>query len=465
MSGQFCASINFIDKPISVQPKLSFRPRSNTFSSENQTYNSQFSYYATLPTEAICTENLTPWKKLLPCFGRSGLASLLNAIPLLNSNYLSLALDYQPVCGQPYCHSSSVSLRQTLSVVFTPPGFADGKQSWSLIKLFGNSIRSACSLSTYSHVLVDVSANNTDRGRTSSITPLPTFVIPSPIDQEHNHSLLYTDWIQNLKHSYQQYAIYDVNDALRQSDSNKINIANIYSSTIDRSTALADPPLTVSRFLTGFSMQSGGIVTRIRNRLTTPLNVTYLDVIPWYLRIYLHTLRIQSTGSNAFLTAKQMYYQPAKDRLNPHHLELRVELPANSETTISYDFDKSFLKWTEYPPDANHGVYVGPAVISARIPSVSFDLIFDPVPDFGTCSADHGCFVRLHTVPLLIHLPTPDFSMPYNVICLVSTVVSLAFGPIHNLTTKRLSLVQTSKLARPNLFKRLLSIFFRKQSV
>ena len=35
-------------------------------------------------------------------------------------------------------------------------------------------------------------------------------------------------------------------------------------------------------------------------------------------------------------------------------------------------------------------------------------------------------------------MATPDFSMPYNVICLACTVVALAFGPLYNLTTKRL---------------------------
>merc|ERR1712179_145641 len=43
---------------------------------------------------------------------------------------------------------------------------------------------------------------------------------------------------------------------------------------------------------------------------------------------------------------------------------------------------------------------------------------------------------------LLVSLPTPDFSMPYNVICLACTVAALAFGPIHNITTKTLVLVQ-----------------------
>ena len=41
-----------------------------------------------------------------------------------------------------------------------------------------------------------------------------------------------------------------------------------------------------------------------------------------------------------------------------------------------------------------------------------------------------------------MNLPTPDFSMPYNVICLTCTVVALAFGPLHNITTKSLTIVE-----------------------
>ena len=45
--------------------------------------------------------------------------------------------------------------------------------------------------------------------------------------------------------------------------------------------------------------------------------------------------------------------------------------------------------------------------------------------------------VTVHSETLLVSLPTPDFSMPYNVICLTCTVVAVAFGSIHNLTTRR----------------------------
>ena len=38
--------------------------------------------------------------------------------------------------------------------------------------------------------------------------------------------------------------------------------------------------------------------------------------------------------------------------------------------------------------------------------------------------------IRIYTEVLLVSLSTPDFSMPYNVICLTCTVVAIAFGSI-----------------------------------
>ena len=54
-------------------------------------------------------------------------------------------------------------------------------------------------------------------------------------------------------------------------------------------------------------------------------------------------------------------------------------------------------------------------------------------------------FLRLHTEILLITLPTPDFSMPYNVICLACTVVAIAFGSFHNLSSRRFEAVDSKK--------------------
>uniref|UniRef100_A0A183J2F3 Neur_chan_LBD domain-containing protein n=1 Tax=Soboliphyme baturini TaxID=241478 RepID=A0A183J2F3_9BILA len=105
-------------------------------------------------------------------------------------------------------------------------------------------------------------------------------------------------------------------------------------------------------------------------------------------------------------------YYPARDRLSPHYLEMSFTIPAFSQCDLSIEFDKAMLRWTEYPPDAHHGFHVPAPMVTQKS--------------------------TVQSLILLVTLPTPDFSMPYNVICLVCTVVALAFGPIHNLTTKRM---------------------------
>src|SRR5699024_5164076 len=135
-------------------------------------------------------------------------------------------------------------------------------------------------------------------------------------------------------------------------------------------------------------------------------------------------------------------------------------LPAKSHIEIRFEFENQFLRWTEFPPDANHGLYINPASVtfflSDQANSVQRFLpelfaLLNLTPGKVTSIA-HAAQqldllqqyhpLRLYTEPILISMPTPDFSMPYNVVCLVSTVLSIAFGPIYNLTTRRTRLIR-----------------------
>ena len=128
-----------------------------------------------------------------------------------------------------------------------------------------------------------------------------------------------------------------------------------------------------------------------------------------------------------------------------------LDLPARSQLEISFEFEKSLLKWLEYPPDANKGFYVNSAVITTVLPEMTN---FTGIPrrsstyfhTFSNVVQDSKVLVQLYTEALLVNLPTPDFSMPYNVICLTCTVVALAFGPLHNITTKSLTKVQPNEV-------------------
>jgi phosphatidylinositol glycan class T len=57
-------SLNFVDASNSLNPELTFRPAGIVSSGA---VNSSYLRYSALPREIVCTENLTPWKKLLPC--------------------------------------------------------------------------------------------------------------------------------------------------------------------------------------------------------------------------------------------------------------------------------------------------------------------------------------------------------------------------------------------------------------
>ena len=194
-------------------------------------------------------------------------------------------------------------------------------------------------------------------------------------------------------------------------------------------------------------------MTKLRNNAATSQRIVFLDVLPWYLRCYLHTLSLRNDKARGGLLKPLVTdFRPGKDRDRPYVLELVVELPAKSETLISIEFEKSLLKWLEYPPDANRGFDVGSAVISAVLPGrknftglgrrhSTFAEAMEADDSGEGGEAEHEAFYQLHTEKLLVNLPTPDFSMPYNVICLACTVVALAFGPLHNITTKNLQVV------------------------
>ncbi|XP_033101551.1 GPI transamidase component PIG-T-like [Anneissia japonica] len=414
LSGQFCASLNFIDSTTSIQPTLSFRPEG--LLPDGYPTDSRLLRYASLPRENVCTENLTPWKKLLPCTSMAGLGTLLQATHLYNANYHSLAVHVRPVCRDTICSQSSVELSQSLALVIDPTLSKLQKSTgWSLRNMFGKNIQGGCPLATTSVVMVDVSMNSTSN--LMQLSPNPTEVIFTTRGGDSR-----------------KYAVYDLHK-----QEGKLNIeAKMLTS---QKQAQATPPAVYGqKYLTGYGQEKGGISCILHNNdPSKSLRTIYLDIIPWYMRLYLHTIKI--TNSVKHIKAEKLLYSPGKDRTKPYILEMQLTLPPRSTTTISIQFDKAFLKWTEHPPDANIGFYTSSAVISTML--MSADNITSPEHHTALLTPsirnprESEFFLRIYTEGLLVQLPTPDFSMPYNVICLTCTVVAIGFGSIHNLTTRQ----------------------------
>jgi len=420
LAGLLCASLNKLDRTNYVQPIHSFQPMGVV--GANFTESVDYLRYGLLPKENLCTENLTPWKKLLPCKAKRGLSVLLNSgVIQKHSSFQSLILKIRPVCQTPDCDSVSTEMSQSISLVFDPAVYnkqAD-KTDWNLKHLFGIGLSSSCPMADTSNIFVDVSQGN------FQLTPVPDREVMSGSGT-------------NVK----TYGVYDLTtfspDGRIKNLGARYNKPHFYG-------IVHTPALTATRHLTGAGQEYGGIRTSIKNMGKDPITIVYLDVVPWFLRLYLHTLKV--AVENEPLMPVHTHYVPGIDRLKPYHLELVLKLPPRSTTVISIQFEHSMLRWVEYPPDANHGFYVGSATITAKIPdNRNATLISQEDSTFSYTIWGNpptvNTVVNIFTEILLVSLPTPDFSMPYNVICLACTVAALAFGPIHNITTKTLVLVQ-----------------------
>lgn len=418
LSGFFCASLNFIDSTITTSPKFKTENSKNFVSNKK---NKLFLLRAALPSEPICTENLTPFLKLLPVRGKAGISSLLDGHKVFDSLWHSMSIDITTECESTDCNLViNQSINSIIDVSRSLRRYSEGgipkptpgeklrcdeskgpdiwkcfplpdptDLTWNLEKIYGRKIKGGAFAddNQSSVVTVEVDANHWD----------------VKIEQLQNDEKTLTSLIDDKDKSKFTYVIAGESEfdlEFSSADTSNVN-------------PVPTPPLIASRSLTGYSLDQGGLRVSFKNPSTTEsVSFIYSETLPWFVRLYLHTLT--SEGSGEII---KRYYKPAIDRQRPSQLEFLITIPPSGSLTLTYQFDKSLLLYAEYPPDANHGFSIEPAVIT---------VIKDSEPQY-----------QLRTTSLLLTLPTPDFSMPYNVIILTCTIMSLAFGTVFNLLTKK----------------------------
>eukprot|EP00794_Sanderia_malayensis_P019072 gene19072-20987_t len=396
LSGQFCASLNYLNKDVTSSPLVSFRPM-GLWPKEKMNHTA-YLRYAVLPKENVCTENLTPWKKLLPCESKAGISTLFNSLHLYDSSYHSLAIHLRSVCKDDSCKSTSLELKQTLSSVYDPI-IADLQEVWSLGKLFGEVLKSACPLASTSKVLIDTSVGSGNSG-------LQLEPQPSSYETKHLHGKEF------------RYAVYD----LKTQDFRLPFDIRVKTVNLPKAGKIAAPTIYARRYTTGHREERGGVVSLITNEhASKTLKISYLDILPWYMPVYVHTLTME-VGSD-IVKPDFFKFIPAKDRVRPTIVEAVFSIPPKSTLKVSFSFGRSALRWNEYPPDSSHGFYLSSVVIGTILPDASnLTGISERCSSIsGNCIGHSPLFLRIHTESSLVVLPTPDFSMPYNVICLTLT--------------------------------------------
>jgi GPI-anchor transamidase subunit T len=112
LSGLFCASIGSLNELRTTSPNYSFRPKGQLpIVASNTTY---ILRHASLPYEHVCTENLTPFLKLLPCKSAAGIATLLNPHRLFDADWHGMGIHVT------WSEDEGVQLEMIFQAVFNP---------------------------------------------------------------------------------------------------------------------------------------------------------------------------------------------------------------------------------------------------------------------------------------------------------------------------------------------------------
>ncbi|KAK1306429.1 hypothetical protein QJS10_CPA10g01548 [Acorus calamus] len=471
LSGLFCASINFLESSTAYSaPQLV--PR----------FNLSGIRYGSLPREAVCTENLTPWLKLLPCRDKAGLAAILDRPSIYKGFYHSQRLhlvssEFGPNEGV----GAGIILVQTLTTVLQPDFQRTDEislqPSWSISSIFGRKIPGQCVLARLSNVflelekglVVELEKLGLEHVNMKGLLKNPIFELSGTPDKlvgevSQKSSVFY-------EFNVNKYAVDD-----------PLDLGITWKLPMVWSCLLA--PFHATRFLMGSGNERGSIAISLRSLHSdlglsssefeySPLGkhgctvrVVIFQVVPWYVKVYYHTLKIFIDGKTYALSdvIEKMHVSPSEDELSPGMMEIMFRLPCDMQSaTIIVDFDKGFLHIDEYPPDANQGFDIPSAIVSfpdfhASAYLTDKSLSNESLLLFRFQEKNH---VQSYTEVLLVPLTTPDFSMPYNVITFTCTVLALYFGSLLNVLRRRVGeeerFLKSEAAMKPGLLPNLLT--------
>lgn len=446
LSGLFCASINFLESSTMYSaPEWSFRQASGSLR------------YGMLPREAVCTENLTPWLKLLPCRDNAGLSALMDRPSIYTSFYHSQRLHLTSNASDLEGLNPGIVLEQTLTVVLHPSSQRTSlthisesylQPSWSLSSIFGRKVNGRCALAKSSKVYLQL-----ERGLVSELKKnigSEGYDVEANFELSFNPDRVLTE--ENSRHGIGSSLLYEFS-VNKYSNSKPFDLGLTWKFPVIWSCQQA--PLHATRFLMGSGNERGAIAILLKStdlNDSSPvadsasdgceLHVNIFQIVPWYIRVYYHSLQLfvddQLKAVGAFV--EKIHVMPSKDKISPGMMEMVLKLPCGVKSAaLTLDFDKGFLHIDEYPPDANQGFDIPSAAIS--FPNFHASMHF-PSNDSERKSPMLSKFqesspVLSYTEVLLVPLTTPDFSMPYNVITITCTVFALYFGSLLNVLRQR----------------------------
>lgn len=440
LSGIFCASLNQLDETKTCSSRFAQKTGSRPIPTAMR--------YGNLPREPVCTENLTPWKKLLPCHGVSGLSAFLRSIPQAEASYRSIQLDFRWLRGPSGDHfvelvlsSSSVHKRGTLSRA------GDGGRMLALnrvLKSGGARAVDRCPLASEAVVYLDMSHLPDGKARVVENTSAPTHVLHLEPPRGSNSMMALYDanshWSELLDARFQWQS------PRNASGGDRDGLPSLGAVARGRKGA-SGANVRISRSVTGFGQERGVLSIKLDNEdEEISASVTHFATFPWYFRLYLHTIRVTLNGEalvHPMAAFSSFHFVPSEDRADPAVLEFHLKMEPNDHLVIALDYELGYMDWTEFPPDPHRGFDVGSAYIDV-VPMVDEPRLINGLHGLEWSPYWHGAD---HATPryrtysaesMLVDLPTPDFSMPYNVLTLTGAAMAFFFAWMFSTLTARM---------------------------
>lgn len=198
-----------------------------------------------------------------------------------------------------------------------------------------------------------------------------------------------------------------------------------------------------------------------------PVSIILYQSFPWYIRIFVREMSVSVNDANiskSELVSMGGLFQPAVFEGTPAILEFPLEIPPHSSAIISVPFEAAFLHLEDFPADPSRGLDLPVSVVSVvdgygrdskignECDETDDSIESSPLVEYIglVCAKKHQLknatgkeksfkrdHVRIYSNLLLVFMPMPDFSMPYNVITLSSTLIALITGSLINLYTRK----------------------------
>ena len=193
------------------------------------------------------------------------------------------------------------------------------------------------------------------------------------------------------------------------------------------------------------------------------VRLVYRQALPWEMVIDAPSLVVRGGGRGGQMVPEavnvtSISWIEARGREHGGLLEVDIDVdlerwvsgqaPDGQALVVGLNIERPILSVFDYPPDMSRGIDIPAPEVTVTLP--------DSIEASGICSSRN--VVRAAGQNILLQLPIPDASMPFNVACFTATLLSLLFGsamPVLLWDKEELKKVQSQRKSLKARFKRL----------